>query len=57
MTRMDFETWFKKLQEVAVKDFGYSKKAVKTMDKKAWKSFYDDGLKPEEALEDDVSNA
>jgi hypothetical protein len=49
---MEFEKWFKRLKTHAG-EIGFSPEAVESMDPKAWKSYYDDGFEPEDAIAED----
>lgn len=50
-----FEEWIAELKRVAVAEFYFSEETV--FDPLAWKeTYYDDGLTPKEALQEDITN-
>jgi len=54
---MEFETWFQRLKEYAVKEHGFAPEAAESFDREAYKLFYDDDYTPEDALDEDMTNA
>lgn len=49
---LKYEAWFYELIRIA-KLNGFSTYAISTFDKEAWKSYFDDGKSPAEALAED----
>ena len=52
---MTFEKWCEEVEKILSSQFGFRNPAHGTIDREAWREFYDDGMTPEQAIGEDMA--
>ena len=57
ISKIRYYFWFKRLQRVSVKKFGFTKESVKTFCYESWRDYFINGDTPEQAMREDLTYA